>query len=419
MKILQLLCCCLVVVLSHAQTNVGLVAYYTLDTDLTDFLGNNASNGIANGAPTLGVCGAESNAMFLNGNNDFVRFIDDQVTGEFDTEDFTLSFYFKSNGGTQTQYLLTKLGPDCILGNNFTILFDPVNNLVNATLSDVDGQFATIKYRILNDACWQHLTFIRQRNKIQLYINGEFAAESGSDARVDIENTGALILGGVEQECKDQTLQLFKGIIDEFRLYNRALDEDEIAGLYAQPDQVVTRDTIIFLGSSVQAELSKTCSQEIRWTLGKGNEMTSISTAANPLITPPAAGTFVYDVALTDNLVRDNNTRCIARDSLIIRVIDPTDLDCNQIFLPKAFTPNGDNLNDTYGISNPIAIQQLISFEIFDRWGNRVFFTDNPQEQWDGFYRGTEVNPGVMVYRIQYVCEGEEELKVGSFTILK
>ncbi|MBO6518362.1 MAG: gliding motility-associated C-terminal domain-containing protein, partial [Bacteroidia bacterium] len=110
---------------------------------------------------------------------------------------------------------------------------------------------------------------------------------------------------------------------------------------------------------------------------------------------------------------------CSIVDSIRINVIDPDDLSCEEVFLPKAFTPNDDGLNDTYGISNPFAIQELISFEIFDRWGGRVFYTENPQDAWDGYFKGVPVNPGIMLYKVNYICEGEEKISTGSVTILR
>lgn len=403
----------------NAQTTVGLVAHYPFDKDFENIVGSNASNGIPNGAPQVGECAVDTNGVFFNGTNDYLRFVDDLVNDEFDTEDFTVSFYFKSIGGTRKQFLLSKQNRDCSQDAYFFILYDPPNNLVSITLGNIQGQFTTLNHRIVNDACWQFLTLLRRRNRIELYINGQFAKEAGADVRVDIMNDGELILGGADQVCLEQGTQQFNGVIDDFKLFNRALDEDEIESLYFKPDQILTKDTIIFLGNSVQTQLSKTCSQNISWTVVEEDEERIISNVSNPLITPSEAGSFVYRVAITDNLQRVNNTRCIAQDSIVIRVIDPSDLDCGQLFLPSAFTPNSDNLNDTYGISNPIAIERLIAFEIFDRWGNRIFFTDDPSGQWDGSYRGVQVNPGVMVYRIQYECEGEEKLILGSFTVLR
>ncbi|NUO03557.1 MAG: gliding motility-associated C-terminal domain-containing protein, partial [Saprospiraceae bacterium] len=133
-----------------------------------------------------------------------------------------------------------------------------------------------------------------------------------------------------------------------------------------------------------------------------------------PVINPAAAGEFTYVVQMNDNIAS-----CIATDTFRLRVVDPSDLDCRAVFLPKAFTPNGDGLNETYGISNPFAIPQLVAFEIFDRWGGRVFFTEDPFEQWDGSLGGQPVNPGVFLYRVRWMCNNIERLDAGSLTVLR
>ena len=89
------------------------------------------------------------------------------------------------------------------------------------------------------------------------------------------------------------------------------------------------------------------------------------------------------------------------------------------MYLPKAFTPNGDGINDSYGISNPFAVRELISFEIYDRWGGRVFSTDNPFETWDGTSKGQYLNPGVLLYRVRFRCDDEEIIDVGSLSIIR
>ena len=88
--------------------------------------------------------------------------------------------------------------------------------------------------------------------------------------------------------------------------------------------------------------------------------------------------------------------------------------------LPSAFTPNNDGRNDTYGISNAVVLgNKLIDFEIFDRWGGRIFFTTDPTAQWDGRFNGQELNPGVLLYRVRYFCDEEEQVDVGSLTLLR
>jgi gliding motility-associated-like protein len=121
----------------------------------------------------------------------------------------------------------------------------------------------------------------------------------------------------------------------------------------------------------------------------------------------------LYTLAYTEDQV------CISYDTVRITVIDPSTLPCDKIYLPKAFTPNNDNINDTYGISNPFAIEELLSFEIYDRWGSRVFFTDNETTKWDGSFQGEPMNPGVLLYRVRFKCNGEERIDVGSLAIMR
>jgi gliding motility-associated-like protein len=106
-------------------------------------------------------------------------------------------------------------------------------------------------------------------------------------------------------------------------------------------------------------------------------------------------------------------------DTLTINVINPEDLPCDEVFLPKAFTPNGDLLNDLFGISNPYILQQLEIFEIFDRWGTRVFATDNPFDTWDGTYKSQPLNPGLFIWRVEYSCENQAQSATGTVTIIR
>jgi gliding motility-associated-like protein len=252
---------------------------------------------------------------------------------------------------------------------------------------------------------------VRKGGTIKLYVNAQFAGEVTSSKRVDIYNDGDLILGG--SDCLTCSETTFQGYIDEFRVYNRALDPKEIALLYKAPDMIAIQDTIIFLGSSIDIEVTNTCADQFTWlpTIGVAQPR-----AAQTSITPVQKGDFTYKLGFTETSVG-----CTAIDSINISVIDPQDLDCTKIFVPNAFTPNGQGpfKNETFGISNPFAIQELISFQVFDRWGNIVFAAQDPFQRWDGNYKGEAVNPGVMLYKVQYRCNGEFISEAGSLTILR
>jgi gliding motility-associated-like protein len=72
--------------------------------------------------------------------------------------------------------------------------------------------------------------------------------------------------------------------------------------------------------------------------------------------------------------------------------------DCGFVGLPKAFTPNGDGINDIFLPLGPCI--QSIDFIIFDRWGNKVFQTNDKTFGWDGKYQGVEMPQEVYTWHL-------------------
>jgi gliding motility-associated-like protein len=73
-------------------------------------------------------------------------------------------------------------------------------------------------------------------------------------------------------------------------------------------------------------------------------------------------------------------------------------------YLPSAFTPNGDGLND---IIRPylIGMKGLKSFSVFNRWGNLIFHSTTYGEGWDGTGHGDKQPPGVYVWVLEFYNE--------------
>lgn len=68
--------------------------------------------------------------------------------------------------------------------------------------------------------------------------------------------------------------------------------------------------------------------------------------------------------------------------------------------IPNAFTPNGDGTNDCFKIKYFGLVQEL-QFTIFNRWGQKVFFTSNAADCWDGRYKGIASQGGNYIYYIK------------------
>lgn len=390
-----------------AQTSVGLVAYYPFNNSFADATGNSANAGLPEGMPGFG-CGAISGALRLDGVEEELKLLG-PVAQEFDTEDFTLSFFFKAVGNAGTQYLVSKRRSDCTTDNAFYIRYAPITRVLNIFIGENQSKSISFVEKLSENTCWYQVTIVRQGTRVRFYLNGQLRQEANTSSRINLSNNGGLIIGN--SACPGPNEARFDGLIDEFRVYYRALNEIETRELYIAPDAITNRDTLIYLGGSVQINISNTCATDFSW-----NPPTGVTPPieANAVIIPPQAGLQKYTLSFFDNI-----STCIAMDTIRINVIDPDSLNCSAVYLPKAFTPNNDGLNETYGISNPFAISQLISFEIFDRWGGRVFFTADPFLHWDGYYKGEVINPGVLLYRVKYVCEGQEREVAGSVTVLR
>jgi len=114
-----------------------------------------------------------------------------------------------------------------------------------------------------------------------------------------------------------------------------------------------------------------------------------------------------YKILLTDS------NGCTAEDSVLIKVF----LD-KASWIPNTFTPNGDGANDfafLYGKGF-----ERIEFSIYNRWGEKVFYTEDPSVGWDGNFKGNELNPSVFVYACKiWYRDGEEEVLRGNLTLIR
>jgi gliding motility-associated-like protein len=86
-------------------------------------------------------------------------------------------------------------------------------------------------------------------------------------------------------------------------------------------------------------------------------------------------------------------------------------------FIPNAFTPNQDGINDEFYITN--ADFQKFSFAVFDRWGNRVYQANDGNFRWDGKHDGDAVPSGTYVYVMEAISPRGKQLKrTGTISIV-
>jgi len=134
------------------------------------------------------------------------------------------------------------------------------------------------------------------------------------------------------------------------------------------------------------------------------------STLDNPQVFNPVASpleTTTYTVIVTDA------NGCTSIDTVTVYVDYEMD-----IYLPSGFSPNGDNENDVlYVRGHGIRYLQLI---IYDRWGEKVFETNNQADGWDGTFKGKPLDPAVFVYYLNAIFYNNEQVsKQGNITLVK
>ncbi len=107
---------------------------------------------------------------------------------------------------------------------------------------------------------------------------------------------------------------------------------------------------------------------------------------------------------------------CQHRDSVVFSTYP-----CCGLLLPNSFTPNGDGLNDRFGVVVD-ADKRIETFHIYDRWGTLVFKSNDAYDTWDGTYLGKALPAGVYYYILSYRCyETEPPLKTlkGDVTLIR
>ncbi len=126
----------------------------------------------------------------------------------------------------------------------------------------------------------------------------------------------------------------------------------------------------------------------------------------NPIATP--VGDTWYTVKLT------TPQGCNMSDSIFIKY----KIKCGETYIPNVFSPNGDGYNEIFKVYS--RCMTGIQLTIYDRWGGKVFYTDDITHWWDGTKNGTPMNTGVYVYRATVtLLDGTKEELKGNVTLVR
>ncbi|MDX2249587.1 MAG: gliding motility-associated C-terminal domain-containing protein [Bacteroidia bacterium] len=178
------------------------------------------------------------------------------------------------------------------------------------------------------------------------------------------------------------------------------VDEDSIwVGFSVYPKAEIGNDTILCEEDFPIVLRAEERPGDYRWQDGSGGTSYTVSEPG------------LYALEVTNNCGTD-------RDSMIIEM---RSCRCN-VFVPTGFTPNGDGVNELMTVGYQCGFE-VYSLHIYNRWGQEVFVSSNPDEAWDGRTGGRSNPEGVYIWvlRYQYAARGWSipNTETGTITIVR
>jgi gliding motility-associated-like protein len=173
-------------------------------------------------------------------------------------------------------------------------------------------------------------------------------------------------------------------------------DTVKITSILPQPSNFLSQDTSICSYGSLIIKPNQTFNTYL-WSSG----------GSAPNITITAPGTYWLQV-------KDNN-QCLGKDSIVISAKE-----CMKgIYVPSAFSPNGDGKNDAF---RPLLFGKVkqFTFTIYNRWGQIIFQTKELQKGWNGMTAGTQQQGNVFVWICYYQLENEQpKVEKGTVVLIR
>lgn len=169
------------------------------------------------------------------------------------------------------------------------------------------------------------------------------------------------------------------------------------------------------IDASAEPELIRNGDESTLTVLPAGFEY--IWSPSETLTDPNGQVTIAAPEETTTYFVEIIDGECVYIDSVQVRVYDFV---CGSpmIYVPNAFTPNGDSNNDRIYVHGNFISH--LDFVIYNRWGEKVFETNSLNVGWDGTYKGMPVDPAVFVYYLEAICEdGQQYFEKGNITVIR
>jgi len=177
--------------------------------------------------------------------------------------------------------------------------------------------------------------------------------------------------------------------------------------IFVQPEPLNwTRDTTIVIGQTFNLNGNQGSGFTYLWS---PNDHITCEACPDPIT--DAKEDIKYFLVITDTM----NCGFSTQNEYNVKVLPISSID-----VPDAFTPNGDGHNDVIYVAG-WGIKKLIEFSIYNRWGEKVFTTDDITKGWDGIHNGKKQNTDTYAYYVEAETwiDPVPIKKKGSFSLLR
>lgn len=357
--------------LPNAASEVGLVAYYKMDNDLTNAQGNSNLNGIAVGQPSFAVSQINLPSFEITSiettNSDCNSLHNGSITINSNRPNSTYSVngvtYQSGNyfpdlpGGTYTIYVKSPEG--CIIDSIATVIDNGIFYPVNITTSICEGNsylgYTTSGFYTDTIQFSGSCDTIRSLN-LTVHPTYQFDDE-------------VTICPGEEFSFHGNQLSESGTYVASYTTAN-GCDSVYTLVLNVLPGTFLGNDTIICLGSEFE-------------------------------IVSPSPSTLWFDntTSKTKTVTATGWYWATLQDASGCDVVDSIYVQFNlKYYAPTAFTPDQNGLNDVFIPVFSDASLTDYNLRIFDRWGKTIFMADDPADSWDGMFDGKTCDMGTYIY---------------------
>ena len=215
-------------VLEKNSLEDGLVAHYDFNDCTARDNTDNKSDGKLFGNVTCW-CGIEDDGLLLDGFDDYIEF-HGLVNRYFTSSDFTLSFFIRTDQYSLFQQSLFSKRENCDEDFVLDFLLDRNLKIINTKVQQSEYKGYQDISPEIEDGGWYHIALVREGQEAKTYINGNIKKAVKRCSGVDLSNDA--IFSFSNSPCLSGRTQRFKGILDEVRVYDRALTDEEIKAIY-------------------------------------------------------------------------------------------------------------------------------------------------------------------------------------------